>query len=587
MEINATGLQLGKQLTLRALLSGLLIGALLAPCNIYSGLKIGWSFNMSIIALLLAFGFWRLSQRLFSTPNFSMGESNINQTAASSAASVVSGGLVAPIPALAMISGDQLGLLPLTFWVFTVSFLGIWIAWYVREYLIVTSKLSFPTGKATVEAMQDIFSHGQRATRKVVVLLGTLVLAAAVKGLDLWLSIPRWAPALKLQLSGAGSVSLKNLGFYFEPSLLMLGFGAIIGFRAGISLLIGTFVAWALLAPLGLSLGFMLPGEQSLEAIWFSDLIEWLLWPGVALMVSYTLTSFALRLGQLLWLKPSMKNPSAPASRSYHVVRFTGLLAASALAVYAQMEIFAIPALMAVLAVPIAGLLAIVAAQVVGETGIPPIGAIGKVSQLSFGVLSPGQITTNLISANVAGGAAGQAADLLNDMKVGYLIRASLTRQIVAQAMGLVLGSLVGAWTYLTLIPNPRQQLITEEWPAPAVATWKVVAETLQVGLSAVPSSALIASTVTLLLGITLASLERLYPNWAPRYLPSANAMGLAMVIPASLSLTMFSGALLAKLSAVYVKDWSSRYLIVIAAGLIAGESVAGVSSSLFALLAQ
>lgn len=587
MDIDPPSVQLGRQLTLRALLSGLLIGALLAPCNIYSGLKIGWSFNMSIIALLLAFGFWRLSERWFSSRSFSMGESNINQTAASSAASVVSGGLVAPIPALAMLTGEQLGLLPLTLWVFTVSFLGIWIAWYVREYLIVTSKLSFPTGKATVEAMQDIFSHGQLATRKVVMLLATLILAAAVKGLDLWLGIARWAPALKLQLTGAGSVSLKNLGFYFEPSLLMLGFGAIIGFRAGISLLIGAFVAWAFLAPLGLSLGFMLPGEQGLDAIWFSDLIEWLLWPGVALMVSYTLTSFVLRLAQVVHLTPAPKNVSSTADSRYHVIRFTGLMAAAALAVYAQMELFAIPALMAILAVPIAGLLAIVAAQVVGETGIPPIGAIGKVSQLSFGVLSPGQITTNLISANVAGGAAGQAADLLNDMKVGYLIRASLTRQIVAQAMGLVLGSLVGAWTYLTLIPDPRQQLITEEWPAPAVATWKVVAETLQVGLSAVPNSAVIASAITLLLGMTLASLERLYPDWAQRCLPSANAMGLAMVIPASLSLTMFCGALLAKLSATYVKDWSSRYVIVIAAGLIAGESVAGVSSSLFSLLAQ
>ena len=39
-----------RELTLRALLTGLLLGAVLTPSNIYSGLKIGWSFNMSIIA---------------------------------------------------------------------------------------------------------------------------------------------------------------------------------------------------------------------------------------------------------------------------------------------------------------------------------------------------------------------------------------------------------------------------------------------------------------------------------------------------------------------------------------------------------
>jgi len=36
------------ELTLRAVGTGILLGALLTPCNVYSGLKIGWSFNMSI-----------------------------------------------------------------------------------------------------------------------------------------------------------------------------------------------------------------------------------------------------------------------------------------------------------------------------------------------------------------------------------------------------------------------------------------------------------------------------------------------------------------------------------------------------------
>ena len=52
-----------RELTARALLSGVLLGALLTPCNVYSGLKIGWSFNMSIVALLLGLGGWRLAER--------------------------------------------------------------------------------------------------------------------------------------------------------------------------------------------------------------------------------------------------------------------------------------------------------------------------------------------------------------------------------------------------------------------------------------------------------------------------------------------------------------------------------------------
>ena len=42
------------ELTVRAVATGMLLGAALTPCNVYSGLKIGWSFNMSIAAGLLA-----------------------------------------------------------------------------------------------------------------------------------------------------------------------------------------------------------------------------------------------------------------------------------------------------------------------------------------------------------------------------------------------------------------------------------------------------------------------------------------------------------------------------------------------------
>ena len=48
-----------RELTLRALTTGVLLGAALAPYNLYSGLRIGWSFNMSVIAL----AFWRLLGR--------------------------------------------------------------------------------------------------------------------------------------------------------------------------------------------------------------------------------------------------------------------------------------------------------------------------------------------------------------------------------------------------------------------------------------------------------------------------------------------------------------------------------------------
>ena len=82
------------ELSPRAILTGVLIGAVLTPCNIYSGLKIGWSFNMSILALLLGYAAWTPAGRLLGCRAWQQKESNISQTCASAAASIISGGLV-------------------------------------------------------------------------------------------------------------------------------------------------------------------------------------------------------------------------------------------------------------------------------------------------------------------------------------------------------------------------------------------------------------------------------------------------------------------------------------------------------------
>ncbi len=571
-------------LSVRAILTGVLLGAVLTPCNIYSGLKIGWSFNISIIALLIASGFWALLARFKLGQALGAGEGNITQTTASSSANIISGGLVAPIPALAMLSGANLPAEQPIAWVFAVSFLGIWVAWYLRESLIIRSGLAFPTGRATAETLLEIFDQGREAALKLRVLLASTALAGSVKWLDGgWLSLPR--PSLGFSLPATGAltgytgVSAKNLTFTFDPSLMLAGFGAIIGFRAGVSLLLGAMVAWGVLGPWGLSQGFVVAGENDPAASWFPSMIEWLLWPGVALMVSSALTRFALH---ALAQRSAMAFRRSAADDGGTLARLIGLTIGSALVVIAQMGIFGIDWFIAALAVPIAFLLAMVASRVVGETGIPPIGAIGKVSQLATGMTAPGEMTANLIGANVAGGAAGQSADLLNDFKVGHAIGAPPWPQVVAQCFGVLTGSLVGSLVYLRLIPDPATMLITEEWPAPAVATWKVVAETLNTGLGSIPSSALWAIAIAGIIGIVAAGIEhRRGPGW----LPSMPAVGLAMVIPASLSMTMFFGSLIAKALERWQPTLAQRFLIAAASGLIAGESLTGVARALLGIL--
>lgn len=559
-----------RELSARALATGLLLGALLAPSNVYSGLKIGWSFNMSIIALLVGFAFWQGIARAFGRPRWSLLESNINQTTASSCASIISGGLVAPIPAYTLLTGQQLDSLALMAWVFSVSFLGIWVAWYLRPGLIAGSGLRFPEGMATLATLQQIYSQGAEAGRRLWVLGSAALLAAGTKLIDTFFwSLPRWAP----------SAQLERLTFTFEPSLLLVGFGGIVGLRVGLSLLLGALLAWGLLAPWLLAEGLVrLPAAATGPQ--FATLIEWLLWPGVSLMVCATLTSLGLRLLR-------SRTPTRRGSRRWRPQGWpaAGLALAITLVVALQISLFGIAPALALLSIPLALLLAMVAARVVGATGIPPIGAIGQLSQLGFGVFAPGQVPVNLMSANTAGGAAGQCTDLLNDFKVGHAIGATPARQAVAQCVGILLGSVVGVLAYQLLIPDPQAMLITPEWPAPAVATWKAVAEALTGGLGALTVDVRWAMLVGALCGVLLGALEGLLPEAQLRWLPSSAALGLAFIIPASISLLMTFGAVVAWAFTSRWRSLGERFVIVAAAGLVAGESMAGVGASLWQLL--
>jgi uncharacterized oligopeptide transporter (OPT) family protein len=263
---------------------------------------------------------------------------------------------------------------------------------------------------------------------------------------------------------------------------------------------------------------------------------------------------------------------------------FAGFVSVALLAVLLQQHLFGIRWWAAGAGVAMSFGLAVVAARVVGETGIPPIGAIGKVAQLGFGAIAPGSVSSNLMGANVTGGAAGQSADLLNDLKTGHLIGATPQSQLLAQTLGILCGSVVGSLSYLILIPDPQTQLLSAEWPAPAVATWKAVAEVLAGGWGALPQHAASASGLAAVMALLLLYVQQHAPLHVQRWIPSGPALGLAFVIPAWISIGMFIGAGLALLFARLAPSHAQRYTLPIAAGLVAGESLAGVGNAAWAL---
>jgi len=578
------------ELTLRAALTGTLLGAVLSLCNIYSGLKIGWGFNMSITAALLAFGIWRAAQAA-GAPAFGKLENNINQTAASAGASISSAGLVSAIPAMTMLTGRTLGFLELASWTFLISMVGVLVGVGMRRQMIEVDRLPFAQGIASAETLDRMYASGEEAIRKVLALLGAGALAAA------WKTVVHFAPIRNIALpgaidAGARVVTPMNLTVAIDPSPLMIAVGSLGSLRTGVSMLAGAVCAWLVLGPLALSNGWIELGEVSATGPWFKELVTWLLWPGVAMMVVGSLVSVAFSWRSIARTftggsasESASDEARAPVDdvprRTYYAL---ALFVIAAVAI-GQVVLFDIAWWAAILAVLLTWILAAVCGRVSGETSLTPVGAMGKVTQLVFGLLVPGNPTANLMSANVTGGAAAQSGDLLHDLKTGALLGASPRRQAIAQSCGVVGGALAGSAAYLVLLPDPASQIGTAEWPGPAVMTWRAVAEVFAGGVGAMPPYALEAMVAGGVLGALLTVLEKTLPERARAFVPSPAAFGLGFVVQGWYAVSLFAGALIGWLVRRYAKTWSERFLTPIAAGVIAGESLAGVSIAVYAIL--
>lgn len=582
------------QFTLRAVLTGMIFGSILSLCNLYVGLKIGWGIGMSLTAALLAYGFWQILQQTGRCRGLTIFETNISQTAASAAASIAAAGLIAPIPALTIMTGLTMSWGTLVIWTFSVCMIGIVVSIGLRKQLLDVEDLPFPSGFTTAKTMQELYNHGRDAMVRLQLLGGTALFAVLIKFAEYYkyiktITIPGWFAARSgggLEKAGLSGFTPSNFGFSLEPTLMMYGVGAIVGPRVGISVLLGLIISWGIIAPNIFEAGWVAPGAA--DASWFGSGLNLLLWPGVAIMVASSLTSFAFSWRSILSAFRPTKIADASTESSPEILPkkwfIASLVIVTAISVILQAVLFDITPWVATVGVLLTFMLALVAARVSGEVNVTPVTAMGKVTQLTFALIAPKNATANLMAANVTGGAAALCADMMHDLKTGKMIGADPRPQYIAQICGALAGALVGCAGYLILIPDPATQLMTEEWPAPSVVGWLYVAELFQKGTDALPKGALMAMTIGACVGIMLAVLEKILPEKGRVWVPSGPSLGLSFLITPGISFALFLGSMVAHFAGKIAPNWSTKFLIIAASGIIAGESLAGMFLSLIAM---
>jgi uncharacterized oligopeptide transporter (OPT) family protein len=137
-------------------------------------------------------------------------------------------------------------------------------------------------------------------------------------------------------------------------------------------------------------------------------------------------------------------------------------------------------------------------------------------------------------------------------------------------------GAAVVVPAFNILIPDPTV-LGSDAWPAPSCLVWAGVSKAFAGGVGALDVYARSGIAAGLALGVALALMEKFAPARLRQFVPSPSGLGIAMVIPGSNAVAMFAGALLAWLLARRVPATAKRFVVPVASGLIAGESLMGV----------
>jgi uncharacterized oligopeptide transporter (OPT) family protein len=545
-------------LTLRAVVAGCVLGAVLAVQNVYLGLKTGSWDSGTLTAAILGFaGVATLSR----ARRYHARENNITQTTSSAASAMpATVGLLGAVPALSMM-GFSFSSWALVGWGIGLGVLGVLWAVALRRRLLVDQALPFPTGTAVAEVISAMHAEGRLAIARARALLyGALGTAALVwfrDGKPTLIPDAVWWPRAIRGTPG------QALGLGVSVSPMMFFVGALVGPMIASSMLAGAIASWAIVVPRLLASGVIASPD-------YPVVIGWVMWPGVGLMVGASLVALVEQ-GRAGWRALGDLRSLGSTGGAWRQLVLVGVAALALLAVIGWVAFGVAPHLLAVallLSLPIAA----VCTRAAGETDIVPLGPMGQLTQALFGVLAPGRAVVNIAAAQVVAGEPAQTAQTMESFKTGQLLGASPREQVVAALVGLVVGAVVCLPVYALLVH--AYGIGTPAMPAPPALVWKSIAELLTQGRSAVPPHALGASLIALAVGCLLAAVAR---GKLRDRVPSAVAIGIGVIIPANYSITLFLGAVAFTAFRWKRRELAERYGQTVAAGAIAGESLTGV----------
>lgn len=580
------------QLTLRSALTGVILGGVLSLTNLYIGIKTGWTLGVGISSVILSFAFFKLMSKLKLGSHMTILENNAMQSIATSAG-YMTAPLMASIPAYMMVTGEVIPMWQTIWWIIALAILGVLFAFPLKKRFINDEQMPFPEGYASGVVLDSLHSDsGAEGMFKAKLLMAGSGLSALIE----FLRADAVLDALKLKFLALphywdnfiyGFVTpkifgtpLKDLTIQFDTSIVMLGTGGLMSMKTAMSILIGGFINYFLCAPYLIQAG-VIPEAK------FKAIAMWALWGGASIMTTSSLFSFFSKPQMIIdafrkSFSKKEKKPDILANIELPMWIFAvGIPLIGAIVVYIGHAWFGIHYWLGLLAIPLVFIFTLIAVTSTGLTAITPGGALGKLTQITYGVLAPGNVTTNLMTAGITSEVSLNASNLLMDIKPAYMLGGKPRHQALGHVIGIFAGAFVAVPVFYTLFHNDISLFTTDTLPLPSAGIWKGVAEALTKGLGNLHPSAQAATVIGALLGIII---EYLNKKTRGKFPLSGVGLGLGFVLRFTDSWSMALGTLLFWLARKRYKNENSfghRAFVqnqeTLAAGVIAGGSIIGI----------
>ncbi|HEV6965042.1 OPT family oligopeptide transporter [Roseateles sp.] len=626
------------QLTLRSGLTGFLLGGILSATGLYIGAKTGLSLGVGLTSVILAFAIFRSMAAAGLARDYTILENNCTQSIATASGYVVAP-LISSLPAYMLVTGIIPPWWQMAIWMFVIALVGVLLAFPLKRRFINEDQAPFPEGRACGVVMDSLYDgRGDEGVFKAKLLAGVSLAAALYQALisDGWMKLVQfkllmmdkwaglkepwylherlddyyyaWAAKVDGFMPTILGTSFKTLGLRLTLDVAVIGVGGLMGMAIAGSCFLGAFINFVVLAPLMIQMGDIAPrlglNGQPVPLSRVEIVNQWSLWWGVTMMVVGAMVSLLARpeIFKGLFKKRAPKAADAGSDLLKDIevplwVSYVGIPVFGLLGSYITHLFFGVPLWMAVISLPLIFVLSIICTNSMALTSWTPTGALSKITQFTMGVLDRSNPASNLLPAGMTAEIASNSANLLSDIKPGYMLGGKPRQQAIGHVIGNLAGVLVCSPLFVLLFLRPDANgalstagMVSDQFGFPAALQWKGVADIISRGLKSLPPSVLVSMAVATFAAIAM---EVARIRTKGRFPLSAVATGLGVVLPPESVLGMFVGALIfwamGRKHARRPGTTGHRIWIdgmePICAGLISGAALMGIGNAILNVL--